>query len=352
MPPSAASGRRPRVLSSRRSRDWHSAGDAHDAGPDLVRGPAAAEPAADGPGASGPAAGRGRDRRRAGEGAPRRDDSGGVPRPRARHPHAVLPRDADARQRLPHMRGRGDRLPRAGPGLLAPRGARDDDPHRIRARAPVAPDGPRTAGFLRRSLDGARRRSPDDSLRCPPRALRATQRGRGPGRAGRARAPPDPSAPPSAAGARGERDAREPGHHEAPDGAQAETVAQPVKIDNDLYLRDYSKCILCYKCVEACGVDAQNTFAIAVAGRGFGAAISTEADVPLPESACVYCGNCIGVCPTGALMFKSEHDLREAGDWREEEQSTTDTICPYCGVGCTLTVHVQDDRIIKVTSPL
>src|SRR5260370_11530450 len=82
-------------------------------------------------------------------------------------------------------------------------------------------------------------------------------------------------------------------------GPTAATVAQPVKIDNDLYVRDYSRCILCYKCVEACGVDAQNTFAIGVAGRGFDAHISTEFTVQLPESACVYCGNCIGVCPTG-----------------------------------------------------
>jgi predicted molibdopterin-dependent oxidoreductase YjgC len=162
---------------------------------------------------------------------------------------------------------------------------------------------------------------------------------------------PDRYGPPAAAAARGARDAREPGHHEAPDGARAETVAQPVKIDNDLYLRDYSKCILCYKCVEACGVDAQNTFAIAVAGRGFDARISTEADVSLPDSACVYCGNCIGVCPTGALMFKREHDMRAAGTWDEARQRTTDTICPYCGVGCTLTLHVQDNRIVKVTSP-
>ena len=91
-------------------------------------------------------------------------------------------------------------------------------------------------------------------------------------------------------------------------GAAAATVAQPVKDDNDLYVRDYSKCVLCYKCVEACGTDAQNTFAIAVAGRGFHAHISTELDVPLPESACVYCGNCIAVCPTGALMAKPEFD--------------------------------------------
>jgi predicted molibdopterin-dependent oxidoreductase YjgC len=129
------------------------------------------------------------------------------------------------------------------------------------------------------------------------------------------------------------------------------TVAQPVKIDNDLYVRDYAKCILCYKCVEACGVDAQHTFAIAVAGRGFSATISTEWTVPLPTSACVYCGNCIGVCPTGALMAKPEFELRAAGRWREEAQTTTDTICPYCGVGCTLTLHVQEGDIVKVTSP-
>lgn len=135
-------------------------------------------------------------------------------------------------------------------------------------------------------------------------------------------------------------------------GPKAETVKQPVKIDNDLYVRDYSKCILCYKCVEACGVDAQNTFAIAVAGRGFAAHISTEFDTPLTDSACVYCGNCIGVCPTGALMFKSEYEMRQAGTWDESRQTQTDTICPYCGVGCDLTVHQQDGNIVKITSPL
>ncbi len=134
-------------------------------------------------------------------------------------------------------------------------------------------------------------------------------------------------------------------------GPGARTVAQPVKDDNDLYVRDYSKCVLCYKCVEACGTDAQFTFAIAVAGRGFDAHISTELDVPLPESACVYCGNCIAVCPTGALMAKPEFELRQAGQWAPERQEVTDTICPYCGVGCTLTTHVQDERIVKVTSP-
>jgi predicted molibdopterin-dependent oxidoreductase YjgC len=129
-------------------------------------------------------------------------------------------------------------------------------------------------------------------------------------------------------------------------------VAQPPKLDNELYVRGYACCMLCYKGVEACGVDAQNTFAIAVAGRGFDARISTEFSVPLPDSACVYCGNCIGVCPTGALMFRSEYDMRQAGTWNDAAQTHTDTMCPYCGVGCTLTLHVQDNQIVSVTSPL
>ncbi len=163
---------------------------------------------------------------------------------------------------------------------------------------------------------------------------------------------PERYGPPSAPAKAGERDAALPGHHHAAPPGSAATVAQPVKIDNDLYVRDYARCILCYKCVQACGVEAQNTFAIAVAGRGFDARISTELATPLPGSACVYCGNCIGVCPTGALMFKSEHDLRQAGRWDESKQTVTDTICPYCGVGCTLELRVQDNAIVRVTSPL
>jgi predicted molibdopterin-dependent oxidoreductase YjgC len=158
-----------------------------------------------------------------------------------------------------------------------------------------------------------------------------------------------PPAPPSPAGT---RDASIPGHHAEPSPDFAATVAEPTKIDNDLYVRDYAKCILCYKCVEACGPDHQNTYAIAVAGRGFDAHISTEFAVPLPESACVYCGNCIAVCPTGALMAKTEYDKRAAGNWDESRMTATDTICPYCGVGCTLRLHVDEGEIVKATSPL
>ena len=162
---------------------------------------------------------------------------------------------------------------------------------------------------------------------------------------------PERYGPPQPPNPAGHRDSLMPGHHAPPDPEYAATVAQPVKVDNELYVRDYGKCVLCYKCVEACGKDYQNTYALTVAGRGFDARISTEFAVPLPESACVYCGNCIAVCPTGALMFKSERDHRDAGTWDESRQTKTSTICPYCGVGCTLELHVQDNEIVKVTSP-
>ena len=134
-------------------------------------------------------------------------------------------------------------------------------------------------------------------------------------------------------------------------GTEAATVEQPVKVDNDLYVRDYAKCILCYQCVDACGDEWQHSFVIDIAGRGFAIRVSTEHDAPLPDSSCVYCGNCIQVCPTGALMFRSEYDMRAEGTWDADRQTTTDTVCAFCGVGCNLRLHVQDGSIVKVTSP-
>ncbi len=163
---------------------------------------------------------------------------------------------------------------------------------------------------------------------------------------------PERFGPPAPANAAGTKQHAVAGHHAPPDPAFAATTSEPPTVDNELYVRDYAKCVLCYKCVEACGTDHQNTFAIAVAGRGFDAHISTELGAPLPDSACVYCGNCIAVCPTGALMAKREFDLRAEGRWQPEAQHAADTICPYCGVGCTLTLHVQDGEIVKATSPM
>ncbi|HZU85981.1 MAG TPA: 2Fe-2S iron-sulfur cluster-binding protein [Anaerolineaceae bacterium] len=86
----------------------------------------------------------------------------------------------------------------------------------------------------------------------------------------------------------------------------AEQRNPPIIDDNPMYIRDYSKCILCWRCVQVCAEDAQYTYAINFSQRGFNTQISTFYDLPLPETTCVFCGQCIGVCPTGALRPKRE----------------------------------------------
>lgn len=75
---------------------------------------------------------------------------------------------------------------------------------------------------------------------------------------------------------------------------------EPV-IDNPMFLRDYGKCVLCWRCVQVCAEDAQYTYAINFSGRGFDTQIGTFFNKPMPETSCVFCGQCVGVCPTGAL---------------------------------------------------
>jgi predicted molibdopterin-dependent oxidoreductase YjgC len=80
---------------------------------------------------------------------------------------------------------------------------------------------------------------------------------------------------------------------------------QPALIDdNPMYVRDYAKCVLCWRCVQVCAEDAQYTFAINFSGRGFETLIGTFADKALPATTCVFCGQCVGVCPSGALKPK------------------------------------------------
>jgi len=78
----------------------------------------------------------------------------------------------------------------------------------------------------------------------------------------------------------------------------------PLLDDNPMYVRDYSKCVLCWRCVQVCAEDAQYTYAINFTGRGFETMIGTFFDKSLPETTCVFCGQCVGVCPTGALKAK------------------------------------------------
>jgi len=76
--------------------------------------------------------------------------------------------------------------------------------------------------------------------------------------------------------------------------------------DNPMFVRDYSQCVMCWRCVQVCAEDAQYAFAINFSGRGFETSINTFYEQSLPASSCVFCGQCVGVCPTGALKPKRE----------------------------------------------
>jgi NADH dehydrogenase/NADH:ubiquinone oxidoreductase subunit G len=87
---------------------------------------------------------------------------------------------------------------------------------------------------------------------------------------------------------------------------EAERREPPLIDDNPMYVRDYSRCILCWRCVQVCAEDAQYTYAINFTGRGYETEIGTFFNRSMPETTCVFCGQCVGVCPTGALKPKRQ----------------------------------------------
>lgn len=91
----------------------------------------------------------------------------------------------------------------------------------------------------------------------------------------------------------------------------AERRESEIMDDNPMYVRDYSKCLLCWRCVQVCADDAQYTFAINFSGRGYETQIGTFFEKAIPETSCVLCGQCVGVCPTGALKPKREFLLEQ-----------------------------------------
>ena len=93
--------------------------------------------------------------------------------------------------------------------------------------------------------------------------------------------------------------------------------------DNPMYIRDYSKCLTCWRCVQVCAEDAQYAFAINFDGRGYETQIGTFFDKSIPETTCVLCGQCVGVCPTGALKSKREYLLEQG--MKPEEISVLNT---------------------------
>ncbi len=93
--------------------------------------------------------------------------------------------------------------------------------------------------------------------------------------------------------------------------SQNEARTVPILDDNPMFIRDYTKCVLCWRCVQVCAEDAQYAFAINFTGRGYDTMIGTFFDKPLMETSCVFCGQCVGVCPTGALKAKRQHLLEQ-----------------------------------------
>jgi formate dehydrogenase alpha subunit len=126
---------------------------------------------------------------------------------------------------------------------------------------------------------------------------------------------------------------------------QGEKHDYPLDETNPFFVRDYNKCILCERCVKACS-DVQFVEAIDFAHRGFSTKVATPYDRSLLDSTCIFCGQCVAACPVGALVEKTR---RLKG--REWEFTKVRTVCPYCGVGCTIELNVKDDRIVKVTAP-
>jgi len=117
----------------------------------------------------------------------------------------------------------------------------------------------------------------------------------------------------------------------------------PMESSNPLIIRDFSKCVLCGRCVQACN-EIQVNLAISFGYRGARSKIVTKGDVPLEESDCVFCGECVGVCPVGALVEKKAR--YKGRPWEETKIKTT---CSYCGVGCQVYLHVKDGQVLRVT---
>lgn len=112
---------------------------------------------------------------------------------------------------------------------------------------------------------------------------------------------------------------------------------------NPFILRDYTKCVYCYRCTRVCN-EVEQAHAIAPAARGFETRIATPFDGPLLESPCTFCGQCIQTCPTGALA-----DKKMLGKARAEEVARVRSVCPFCGTGCGINLHVARGEVIGVT---
>lgn len=118
----------------------------------------------------------------------------------------------------------------------------------------------------------------------------------------------------------------------------------PIENINPLIVRDFSRCILCGRCIKACN-EIQVNNVIRFDNEDSPAKVVTKGDVPLKDSNCVFCGECVQACPVGALLPKNAF----AGDRLPRNAERIRTTCTYCGVGCQIHLHVKGNRVIEVS---
>jgi len=115
--------------------------------------------------------------------------------------------------------------------------------------------------------------------------------------------------------------------------------------DNPFFIRDHKYCILCSRCVRVCN-EIIGADAIEIVGRGFESHVATPFDGPLLNSSCIFCGSCVQVCPTAALM-----PVSRKGNGREWDLARINSICGYCGVGCQIEYAKSKNEIIYAQAP-
>ncbi|NMC78256.1 MAG: molybdopterin-dependent oxidoreductase [Chloroflexi bacterium] len=116
----------------------------------------------------------------------------------------------------------------------------------------------------------------------------------------------------------------------------------PVDASHPFFVLDHNRCILCRRCVRACG-ELVGNYTLGFEERGAKSFLVADLGTPLGESTCVSCGTCVQICPTGALI-----DRRSAYHGRETQVDHTESICVGCSVGCSIDVLTRNNQIVRI----